>query len=1097
MKTVLKLVLFVFFLLVVIAIGAVVAVPAFLDPNDHKGWIVEKVQARTGRKLTIAGDIDMSWYPWLGLTVRGVTLGNPAGFSDEPFLHVDLLEARVKLLALLRKEIEMDTVRLHGAVINLAVAANGRTNWEDLAQPGEPRQQYEPMQLAAFAVGGVDVKDAGLSYTDAGAGRSWKVGHLNATTGALELGQPIELTLAADFAADKPRLEGDIALTGTVAYDESGQRFKLQPFAVKGEYRGPNVPDGKAPITMTASVDVDLDAGTARVADLALAALGATATGNLTASRIDTDAPAVQAALAVQGDDLSQVFRVLEVKALADQIARLADRSYAVTAKVDADMKSGDATLADLTIKAVGATITGGLTAAAIDTGAPAVKGTLKAAGPDLPTLLRVGGQFQAGKNASLTRAGKALADHPNRAFDVALELDADYGKGTVNLPRLTAQLVGASIGGHLEARNVKGDQAAVKGELNAKGADLPALLIVAGALQGGDKPALAEIGRKLAQAPDKAFEMATRFDVDMGSGRIDLPQFSASGIGVNAIGNLKANNFGASNGSISGQLAVRGERPGPLLRALDQAGLAQVVQSITADAGISGSGNDFTLQPLTVQATVAGKDIPNSPVTVSFGANAKANLDKQTASVADLSLKGLGLNVEGRIDATRIVDAPAFGGQLSVAPFNLRALLRQLNQEVPRTADPKVLGQVALRTDIAGTADSVSLSKLALTLDETSITGDLAVQGFADPDIQFGLGIDKLNADRYLPPKTPGKAGAPPTPEAAAAGAAQLPIETLRALKLKGNLAIGQLELSGAKMTDVKVSVNARDGRLGIDPAAARLYQGRYDGKVHLDATGKQVKLDVSSTLAGVQLGPLLRDYARNDKLEGVGSVSLNLTAAGRDSDALIRTLNGNGSFEVKNGILHGIDARKVLEQAEIIFESKDVTRIAALKQQGGDTNFEQLTGTLDVKNGVVFNNDLILRSPGILATGDGMLANLVTGQMKYKIEVGVEQGRTVAGTDTYNLGGYKIPIRCAGALDDIAGACKPDYSKLAKSVAGKMLQDTVKDKLGDALGLPKQQAAPRAAPVPGGTAAPAPAPAPAKPEELLQDALKGLFKK
>ena len=81
-----------------------------------------------------------------------------------------------------------------------------------------------------------------------------------------------------------------------------------------------------------------------------------------------------------------------------------------------------------------------------------------------------------------------------------------------------------------------------------------------------------------------------------------------------------------------------------------------------------------------------------------------------------------------------------------------MRQLLKQLNQKPPLTADAKALGKVALQTAFTGTKTGIDLKKLALVLDDTQLQGDLSVLDFANPDIRFGIGIDKLNADRYLP---------------------------------------------------------------------------------------------------------------------------------------------------------------------------------------------------------------------------------------------------------------------------------------------------------------------------------------------------------
>ena len=49
--------------LVVVLVGVLLIVPAFIDPNDYKPEIQAGVKEATGRDLTIGGDISLSLLP--------------------------------------------------------------------------------------------------------------------------------------------------------------------------------------------------------------------------------------------------------------------------------------------------------------------------------------------------------------------------------------------------------------------------------------------------------------------------------------------------------------------------------------------------------------------------------------------------------------------------------------------------------------------------------------------------------------------------------------------------------------------------------------------------------------------------------------------------------------------------------------------------------------------------------------------------------------------------------------------------------------------------------------------------------------------------
>jgi len=77
--------------------------------------------------------------------------------------------------------------------------------------------------------------------------------------------------------------------------------------------------------------------------------------------------------------------------------------------------------------------------------------------------------------------------------------------------------------------------------------------------------------------------------------------------------------------------------------------------------------------------------------------------------------------------------------------------------------------------------------------------------------------------------------------------------------------------------------------------------------------------------------------------------------------------------------------------------------------------------------------------------------LGNLRNNSIKYDLSVAVVEGGTTRGEANYNIGGYAIPIRCSGSLDDLASACKPDYGKLL----GVAIQKGALDKLGEVIGI------------------------------------------
>ncbi|MCG8324252.1 MAG: AsmA family protein, partial [Thiotrichales bacterium] len=371
---------------------------------------------------------------------------------------------------------------------------------------------------------------------------------------------------------------------------------------------------------------------------------------------------------------------------------------------------------------------------------------------------------------------------------------------------------------------------------------------------------------------------------------------------------------------------------------------------------------------------------------------------------------------------------------------------------------DPATLNKVSFSSRFSGSASSIAFKELSLGLDDTQVKGDASVVNFARPAITFGFGVNQINMDRYMPPaaapapRQKKKKGKPVTPETAGTAAAQLPIETLRGLDIDGKLLIGSLVYSNLKLGNVKLALKAKDGKIKLNPAQAELYQGIYDGNVALDASGKFPKLTMNTNFKGVQIEPLLMDYQGTANLKGKSDINLALFSAGSDVTTLKRNLNGQGGLKISNGVFQGVDVRRVLTEVEMMIEDK----VPGKPTEGGETAFDRMTASLDIKGGVVSNKDLILSAPGIKVSGKGMLADLNNETWNYNLVLAVDESTATNRDSRYNIGGYSIPVHCSGLIKD--KRCVPNVGDILATI----LEKAVTDKLLESVGVKKKKGAP-----------------------------------
>jgi AsmA family protein len=108
----------------------VVLVSSFMDWNLLKHPIERIASAKSGRVVTIAGDLNVHIWSWTPtVTLNGLTLGNPPWEPDRPMAKIERLEIHLKLLPLLQGDVILPRVAVVQPDVYLHQEKSGRANW--------------------------------------------------------------------------------------------------------------------------------------------------------------------------------------------------------------------------------------------------------------------------------------------------------------------------------------------------------------------------------------------------------------------------------------------------------------------------------------------------------------------------------------------------------------------------------------------------------------------------------------------------------------------------------------------------------------------------------------------------------------------------------------------------------------------------------------------------------------------------------------------------------------------------------------------------------------------------------------------------------
>ena len=117
----------------VLFIGVVAAVAVFVytaDYNRYKGFIERAVMDATGRQLQIEGDVEIAMSLPPELAVSDVTLANAPWGSQPQMVHIGQLRVRIRLVALLIRQVDITGIRLIDTNLLLETDASGQANWQ-------------------------------------------------------------------------------------------------------------------------------------------------------------------------------------------------------------------------------------------------------------------------------------------------------------------------------------------------------------------------------------------------------------------------------------------------------------------------------------------------------------------------------------------------------------------------------------------------------------------------------------------------------------------------------------------------------------------------------------------------------------------------------------------------------------------------------------------------------------------------------------------------------------------------------------------------------------------------------------------------------
>lgn len=192
---------------------------------------------------------------------------------------------------------------------------------------------------------------------------------------------------------------------------------------------------------------------------------------------------------------------------------------------------------------------------------------------------------------------------------------------------------------------------------------------------------------------------------------------------------------------------------------------------------------------------------------------------------------------------------------------------------------------------------------------------------------------------------------------------------------QLNGGLYIGDAKLMKLHLSSIHADMRFVQGVLTIQPMTASIYGGQLSGSVQGSNLAVLPKWQWDMTVTHANIQSLLSDVNGADAkltISADGNLHFQGQTQGANGDALFQNVKGTGSYSLNQGKLKAIDINYLLETADALLNKQRIATPENVKE----TTFDKLTGDIDLNNGVLTSNNLVLTAPTFTTKGDVRLS-------------------------------------------------------------------------------------------------------------------------
>jgi uncharacterized protein involved in outer membrane biogenesis len=300
--------------------------------------------------------------------------------------------------------------------------------------------------------------------------------------------------------------------------------------------------------------------------------------------------------------------------------------------------------------------------------------------------------------------------------------------------------------------------------------------------------------------------------------------------------------------------------------------------------------------------------------------------------TVIELSrLEANGLNLDGNPIALEVKVKLAGEKPVDLSIVGSIRVDQQKQNVVLDKVDAVITGATAkpIKLQILGDVDlsrQVADLELNLATGEARGEGTLRYARFESPQIDTALKLNLFNP-ALLALAGPEAAARPGGDKAPSSGDEPLPLDAIRGIDTRAELAIDKAVFDGHAISELQSSLRIVDGVVQVSSLTGTLHGGKLDMRATFNGKHNTATLDTSGQLAQMDIAAALAAAEAKPLLTGSASLDWTLTGKGRTRNELVAALTGPIKLTTDKVVLSDISVEHMLCQAVALTNQEQLT--------------------------------------------------------------------------------------------------------------------------------------------------------------------------